>query len=75
MKAHTLIGIILIVVGIFAFAYEGLAFTTREKVVALGPIHTTAEKTRPVTLPSLQCVGGVAFVVSIVLLIAGNKQA
>jgi uncharacterized protein YneF (UPF0154 family) len=61
MNAHTLIGIILIVVGILAFAYQGLAFTTRQKVVALGPLpHMTAEKTRTVTLPSLQCVGGVA---------------
>ena len=73
MKAYTLIGIILIVIVIFAFAYQGLAFTTREKVVALGPIHMTAEKTR--TLPLLQSLGGVALVVSIVLLVAGKKKA
>jgi len=73
MKAYTLIGIILIVIVIFAFAYQGLAFTTREKVVALGPIHMSVEKTR--TLPLLQSLDGVALVVSIVLLVAGKKKA
>ena len=39
MKTYTLIGIILIVIGIIAFAYQGITYTTREKVVDLGPIH------------------------------------
>ena len=38
MKTYTLTGIILIVIGIVAFAYQGIAYTTREKVVDLGPI-------------------------------------
>ena len=29
MKTYTLIGIILIVIGIFVFAYQGFTFTTR----------------------------------------------
>ena len=53
MKAYTLIGIILIVIGIFAFAYQGFTFTTREKVIDLGPIHMTAEKTRTIPLPPI----------------------
>ena len=38
MKTYTLIGIILIVIGIVAFAYQGITYTTRGKVVDLGPI-------------------------------------
>jgi hypothetical protein len=73
MKTYTLIGIILIVIGIFAFAYQGFSFTTREKVVDLGPIHLTAEKTR--TLPLSPIVGGISLVGGIVLLVVGMKKS
>jgi hypothetical protein len=72
MKTFTLIGIILIVIGIFAFAYQGFTFTTREEVVDLGPIHLTAEKTRTIPLPPI--VGGIALVGGTVLLVAGKKK-
>jgi hypothetical protein len=71
MKTYTLIGIILIVAGIVAFAYQGITYTTREKVVDIGPIQMTAEKTR--TLPPI--VGAIALVGGIVLLVMGNKKS
>ena len=73
MKTYTIIGIILIVIGIFAFAYQGFTFTTREKVVDLGPIHMTAEKTRTIPLPPI--VGGISLVGGIVLLVVGKKKS
>lgn len=72
MKTYTLTGIILIVIGIVAFAYQGITYTTREKVVDLGPIRVTADKTKTLPLPPL--VGGVALVGGIVLLVMGNKK-
>jgi membrane-bound ClpP family serine protease len=72
MKTYTLIGIILIVIGIIAFAYQGITYTTREKVVDLGPIHVTAEKTRTLPLPPI--VGAIALVGGIVLLVMGKKK-
>jgi hypothetical protein len=42
MKAYTMIGIILVVVGIASFAYQGITYTTRENIVDFGPIHMTA---------------------------------
>ena len=72
MKTYTLTGIILIVIGIIAFAYQGITYTTREKVVDLGPIQVTADKTKTLPLPPL--VGGVALVGGIVLLVMGNKK-
>jgi uncharacterized membrane protein len=72
MKTYTLIGIILIVIGIVALAYQGITYTTREKVVDLGPIQMTAEKTKTLPLPPL--VGAVALVGGIVLLVMGNKK-
>jgi hypothetical protein len=73
MKTNTLLAIILIVVGIVAFAYQGITYTSREKVVDLGPVQVTAEKTRTFPLPPI--VGGIALVGGIVLLLMGGKKA
>jgi hypothetical protein len=73
MKTYTLIGIILIAVGIAAFAYQGISYTTREKVVDLGPVQMTADKTR--TLPLSPIAGAVALVGGIVFLVMGSKQS
>lgn len=72
MKTYTLTGIILIVIGIVALAYQGITYTTREKVVDLGPIQVTADKTRTLPLPPL--LGGIALVGGIVLLVMGSKK-
>jgi uncharacterized membrane protein len=73
MKTNILIGIILIVIGIVALAYQGITYTTREKVIDIGPIHLTAEKTNTLPLPPI--VGGVALVGGIALLVLGNKKS
>ena len=72
MKTNTIIGIILIVIGIIALAYQGITYTTREKVVDIGPIQMTADKTKTIPLPPI--VGGIALVGGIVLLVAGGKK-
>ena len=72
MKTYTLTGIILIVIGIVAIAYQGITYTTREKVVDIGPIQMTAEKTKTLPLPPI--VGGIALAGGIVLLVMGNKK-
>jgi len=72
MKAYTLTGIILIVIGIVALAYQGITYTTREKVVDIGSIQVTADKTKTLPLPPI--VGAVALVGGIVLLVMGSKK-
>ena len=72
MKTSMLLGIILIVVGIVAFAYQGISYTTREKVVDLGPVHMTAQKSRTLPLPPI--VGAIALVGGIALLVTGSKK-
>lgn len=73
MKTYTLTGIILIVIGIAALAYQGITYTTRENVVNLGPIQMTTEETKTVPLPPI--VGAVALVGGIVLLVMGSKKS
>lgn len=72
MKTNTLLGIILIVIAVIAFAYQGIDYTSREKVVDLGPLHMTAERTRTLPLPPI--VGALALIGGIVLLVTGSKK-
>lgn len=73
MKTNTLLGIILIVIGIIAFAYQGITYTTREKVIDLGPLQVTADKTRTLPLPPI--VGAIALAGGIMLLVIGSKKS
>ena len=68
-----IIGILLIAVAVAAFAYQGVEYTTKEKVVDLGPLQMTAERTRTLPLPPI--VGAIALVGGIVLLVTGGKKA
>lgn len=72
MKTTTLIAVILIAVGIVAFGYQGITYTTREKVLDIGPLHMTAEKTRTLPLPPI--VGALALTGGILLLVLGRKK-
>lgn len=72
MKTNTLIAVLLIAIGIVAFAYQGITYTTREKVLDLGPIQMTTEKTKTIPLPPLM--GALALVGGIVLLVMGKKN-
>jgi hypothetical protein len=45
------IGVILIVLGLVALAYQGISYTTREKVIDLGPIEASKETKRTIPLP------------------------
>jgi uncharacterized membrane protein len=73
MKTISIIGILLIVIGIAAFAYQGITYTTQEKVVDLGPLQMTAEKKRTIPLPPIM--GAIALAGGVVLLIVGKKKA
>lgn len=73
MKTYTLAGVLLIVIAAVTFAYEGITFTTQEKVIDVGSLHMSAEKTRTIPLPPI--VGGIALVAGIVLLALGSKKA
>lgn len=73
MKKYTVIGIVLIVLGVAALAFQGITYTTREKAVDLGPIQVTTERTRNIPLPPI--LGGIELVGGIVLLVtASNKR-
>ena len=64
-------GMILIVLGLLGLAWGGFTYTTTEKIVDIGPIHATREKTHDVPLPPIA--GAVALIGGILLLVVGRK--
>jgi uncharacterized membrane protein YidH (DUF202 family) len=65
------IGIVLIVVGVLVLAIGGIRYTTREKIVDVGPLHATADKQHNIPLSPIA--GVVAVVGGIVLVVAGSR--
>jgi len=68
-----LIGIILIILGVLALAYQGIRYTTQEKLIDIGSIQVTTTEKKTIPLPPI--LGGIALVGGIVLLVAGAKKA
>ncbi len=68
---NKVLGMILIGLGLFGLAWGGFTYTTREKIVDIGPIHATREKTHNVPLPPIA--GAVALIGGIALLVVGKK--
>jgi hypothetical protein len=65
------LGMILIALGLFGLAWGGFTYTTREKVIDIGPIHATHDETHSVPLPPIA--GAAAVVAGVALLIVGKK--
>jgi hypothetical protein len=71
MKPAGVVGIILIAIGIIAFAYGGFTYTKREKVIDAGPLQVNADKEHRVNFPPV--LGGICLVGGIVLVIVGSR--
>ena len=67
-----IVGIVLIVIGVISLAVGGINYTSREKVLDIGPLEATAEREKTIPLPPL--LGGLALVGGVVLLIAGSRK-
>jgi uncharacterized membrane protein len=73
MKTATVVGIILIILGIVSLAYQGITYKTEKKVVDIGPIEAT--KTEHKTIPLPPVLGGIALVGGILLVLVGKKES
>ncbi len=73
MKSGVLIiAIVLIAIGVVSLAYQGITYTTREKILDLGPIKATADKEQTIPLPPI--LGGLALAGGVVLLVVGARR-
>lgn len=75
MKSNSivsLIGALLIVLGIIGFSYKYYTYTTNEKVAEIGPIKVTAEKEKAVVIPPV--LSGLSVAAGIILIVVGVRN-
>jgi len=72
MKPIMIAGIVLVVLGALALAYQGINYTTQEDVINVGPIHATKESQERIPLPPI--LGGLALAGGIALLVIGARK-
>ena len=71
MKIQSIVGILLIALGIVALAYQGITYTTREKAIDFGPLKVITEQEKTFPLPPV--VGVLALIGGVVLMVTDRK--
>ena len=72
MKPATIIGAILILVGIVGFAVGGFSFTHEHQDAKIGPLDIEHKQTSTVPIPPI--LSGIALVGGIALVVVGAKR-
>jgi hypothetical protein len=65
------LGTILIALGLVGLVWGGLTYTTKEKIVDIGPIEASRDKSTTIPFPPLA--GAIALIGGVVLLVSGKK--
>lgn len=73
MKTASIVGVVLIILGVIALGYQGITYTTHKKVLDVGPIHATKDEHKTIPLPPV--VGVIALVCGVALVYAGGKNS
>lgn len=72
MKAATIIGILLIVLGLTGLVVRGVNWETEETVVDLGPIEAKKEEQHSVPIPPIA--GALALAGGVALVLVGSRS-
>jgi hypothetical protein len=73
MSTRVIVAILLLALGVAGLGYQGITYTTRERVVDAGPLHIDAEKKH--TLPLMPIAAGLLVAGGVVLLLLGRRKA
>ncbi len=67
-----LVAIVLIAVGVVSLVYQGITYTSQEKIFEVGPIKATADKEKTIPLPPI--IGGAALAGGLALLVVATRR-
>ena len=73
MKGIIILGVVLIILGVVALSYQGITYTTREKIIDIGPLQATTDKEKTIPLPPL--LGGLSLAGGVALVIVGAMKS
>jgi hypothetical protein len=72
MRPAFILGVVLIILGAAALAYQGFTYTTEEEIVDLGPVQATYDKEKRVPINPM--LGGAAMVGGVILVLVGARR-
>ncbi len=72
MKAATVVGILLLIIGVVGFAIGGFSFTHSKKDVDLGPVQVSHKETS--TLPISPLLSTISLVAGVGLVVVGVRS-
>jgi hypothetical protein len=72
MKTATIVGILLIILGIVGFAVGGISFTHEKKDVDMGPVQLSHKQTQ--TVPISPILSTVSFIAGVGLIVVGVRS-
>lgn len=72
MRSLTLIGVILVVLGIAAFVFDRVSFTDRTTAVEVGPVQVTTERERSISIPNIAA--GAAVAAGLIMIVMGSRR-
>lgn len=73
MKVGTLVGLVLVVLGLVGVAYGGITYTRHREVAQVGPLHVTASEQH--TIPISPIIGGIAIIAGVALIVAVKRAS
>lgn len=72
MRTQTIVGVLLIVVGIAIILFRGFSYTTTHEAAKVGPLNITTQERRTVLVPRV--FGGLLVVSGVALLIVSGRR-
>jgi hypothetical protein len=73
MKTTKIVGVILILLGVAGLVFQGISYTTREKVIDIGGLGITAETRKTIPVPLIA--GGLALAAGIGTVVVASRKA
>jgi hypothetical protein len=73
MKVGTLVGLLLVVIGLVGVVYGGITYTRNKQVARVGPIEVTTQEQRQIPISPI--LGGVAIVAGVALIVAVKRAS
>ncbi len=73
MKPQLIVGILMIVLGSIALVHKGISYTTRDRVVDVGPVKIDADVKHNVYIEPLA--GGLLLAGGVALLVMGKRNS
>ena len=72
MNTTTIIGIILIVLGVVGLIYGGITYTSSKDIVDMGPMHLQVDQKKQIPLSPIA--GAAAVAIGVVLILVGRRR-